>query len=109
MTLGRIILLIAALALLLAACSLIPAHAHDWYTGTKNENNQSCCGKDDCHPLAEGDVDEVTGGYFVKSRQLFVPYARTQASPDKRYHMCIVPWEPRRNDPRCFFAPVPLN
>lgn len=84
------------------------AEAHDWYTGTENENGFTCCGGQDCAPLADGDVDEVQGGYFVKSKSLFVPYSRTQASADKQFHICIVPYRDAiDNAPRCFFAPMP--
>lgn len=86
------------------------AHAHDWYTGLRNEKNQGCCGGLDCGPIAESAVTPVPGGYQVDTDDFkgipihtFIPNAR--AKPAKEggdYHLCY--WG---GEVKCFFFPAP--
>lgn len=86
------------------------AFAHDWYTGLHNEYGHSCCGGNDCAPLVDGDVEERPGGYWIRSRQVFVPQSRAQSArvDDGHYHACF--WGgPYAGEapgvPKCFFYP----
>lgn len=98
----------------IAICLLLlplQANAHNWYSGVQNELKQSCCGGQDCAPLADGDVEEVPGGYYIWSKMVFVPQSRAQDSreEDGMYHACFwgtIPNEGERiNTPKCFFVP----
>lgn len=89
-------------------------HAHEWYTGQHNEKGWACCGGKDCAPLADGDVTPMKGGYYIHSRQIFVPNSRAQASPvdDGKFHACFYGsngnpiWDNEPSDlPKCFFFP----
>lgn len=96
------------LALLLAAS---PAAAHSWYDGIQNELGQSCCGGSDCVALADDDVEELPGGYYIWSKMVFVPSSRAQDSrhEDGHYHACFWGSTPNpgeaTNLPKCFFRP----
>ena len=80
----------AATAAMLSVGSLTagPAFAHEPYTSFMTPFGRPCCGDDDCAPLALGDVRVVRGGYFIGSRQEFVPDTDAQPGPDDRYHIC---------------------
>ena len=71
--------------------SLLPNHVH-------------CCGGTDCHPLADGDVTPVKGGYQVHSLGWFIPNDQAQPGPDQHYHMCETC---DKSAPRCFLIPSP--
>lgn len=81
---------------------ILPASAHSWYTGLKNEAGEICCSGRDCVELADGDVTEVAGGYAIQSLQATVPYARMRPSPDGKWHACF--WG---GEIKCFFGPLP--
>src|SRR4051812_3462427 len=70
-----------------------PASGHDIYEGLTNPQGERCCGGKECAPLADDDVEEVTGGFLIRSIGIVVPYAATQPSPDRRFHACIW-WTP---------------
>ena len=59
----------------------------------------SCCGGDDCAPLPDEDVEEVTGGYNVR-KWGFVPFAETQPGLDRHFHLCEF-----QGARRCFLIP----
>ena len=71
-----------------AWATMQPAAAHEPYTSFMTPFGRPCCGEDDCHPLAKGDVSVVRGGYFIGSRREFVPETDAQPGPDDRYHLC---------------------
>jgi len=41
------------------------AAAHEWYTGRTNAAGLDCCGGVHCHPVPDGAVTELLGGYRV--------------------------------------------
>lgn len=95
----------------LGLLAIAGAEAHSWYTGLQNEKGWSCCGGSDCAPLADGDVKEVPGGYYIWSKMVFVPASRAKPAreEDGHYHACFYgdptsDGEPH-NMPRCFFYP----
>ena len=65
-----------------------PVLSHEPYTAFMTPFGQPCCGGKDCAPLAEGDVSVVRGGFYIGSRQEFVPKIDAQPGPDTRYHIC---------------------
>ena len=88
-----------------AALAASPAGAHDWYEDVTNAHGERCCGGKECAPLQEGDVEEVRGGFLIRSIGIIVPYAATQPSPDRRYHACV--WWTPKQEVKCFFVPTP--
>jgi hypothetical protein len=102
------------------------AHAHgtEQWIADKNLHDpvskMFCCGPHDCMVLADGEVQEVTGGYqinatlwpyakFAVKLSEFIPYSHAMPfSPDGRYHICV--GEEYDSDPpvykaRCFIVP----
>lgn len=59
-----------------------------------------CCGGNDCAPLPDSSVREVTGGFEVMGWG-FVPERETQLSFDNHFHLCQYPLGTRR----CFLRP----
>lgn len=92
----------ALVLVLMLIAGMVPASSHEWYRGLENAAGQICCNERDCGPLADDDVEEVTGGYLIKSLGLTVPYGALQPSPDGRWHVCV--WGGKA---RCFFGPLP--
>jgi len=89
-----------AVAILLAA---MPVAAHDWYTGMSNWLGQNCCGRKDCHPLADNEIRLNEAGeleIFVRGTwwRAFDERWFMGQSPDSLPHACIA-----KNDsvPRC--------
>jgi hypothetical protein len=100
----------AALLVAMFLLAITGAEAHDWYTGTHNEKGWSCCGGQDCAPLTDGDVSAVNGGFFIASKQMYVPASRAQPSmsPDGHYHACFLSSGRDSGSqplPQCFFYP----
>lgn len=115
------VLLAAAWVYLL---TLIPAHAHDWYSSAKDPiYSSSCCGGHDCAPINAEWVREVPEGYRVTMTteqaqtinpsaaapvDAVVPWSRVQSPPkaDHLFYACI--YDRDRTLPRrgviCFFA-----
>lgn len=62
-----------------------------------------CCNASDCQQLAEGDVVERDGGWWIISRQVHIPYSfpEKRASGDQHFHYCEYP----RGVSRCFYIP----
>ena len=94
------------LSLLGIAVLVGPAMGHgeaDWIR--TNPATSYCCGPTDCAPLADGQVVEERGGWFV------VPYTQhfkrsdpnVFPSTDNRYWACRYPGQ----GIRCFFYPSP--
>ena len=75
-------------ALLLIVAALLPEQVlgHDWYTKT-------CCGGEDCHPIAscseitQQGVDTVWEGYHFS-------YGQVQPSQDDKCHVCLHKYNP---------------
>ena len=87
-TLGIRRLRAAIACLALAAAPELPATAHQPYDTYMTPFRTPCCGEDDCAPLADGDVSRVRGGFYISSRQEFVPQVDAQGGPDDRFHIC---------------------
>jgi hypothetical protein len=62
-----------------------------------------CCNTVDCRQLADDDVTERGGGWYVKSMDVVVPYDHPQRriSGDEHYHLCELP----KGTVRCFYVP----
>lgn len=91
----------------------VPAKAHDWYTGLRNETGAPCCGGSDCADISDEYVRAVPGGYEVHlptghrfawpAIDAFVSDARAKpAREGGTYHLCW--WG---GEVRCFFFPAP--
>jgi hypothetical protein len=102
-----------ALALVILIVLNAPAFSHSWYDGLHNEKGYTCCGGNDCAPLADGDVVERSDGYWINSKAVLVPLNRAKPAleEDGHYHACFwgdpskdTPPEPA-NMPKCFFYP----
>lgn len=102
MTEGRFVMLRAVLVALTLVASAHQSFGHDWYTGLHNEKGETCCGGQDCAPLADNDVAVVPGGYLIKHLMVTVPTARARPSEsmDGHYHSCV--WG---GEVKCFFFP----
>lgn len=92
-------LIVFALALILAGIGF--AHAHKAPAGW--EYDQWCCNHLDCRQLADDDVNEVNGGWYIKSIDVLVPYKHPQikVSGDAHFHLCELP----KGTVRCFYVP----
>lgn len=102
-------------------CLFGPAKAHDWYTGTQNQQRTSCCGGYDCGPVALDEVTETATefiftpnharNYLIVGKQYHFAKA-THAQPTKKwdpsdptdtgYHACVSAGQ----TPLCFFYPT---
>jgi len=102
---GRLTRLAFAAALAAGTAAGSSALAHDWYDERTTAEGERCCGGEECAPLADGDVVEVTGGYLIRSLGVTVPFADVQPSPDGRFHACVW-WIPEQTV-MCFFGPPP--
>lgn len=91
---------IGVMCLLLALCGR-QAGAHNAPSGWQYD--QWCCNASDCQQLAEGDVVERDGGWWIISRQVHIPYSfpEKRASGDQHFHYCEYP----RGVSRCFYIP----
>ena len=90
-------------AILLCLSTMARAHGPaEWiqHGDYRNAAGELYCGEHDCIELAEGDVQVVPHGFFIKSLNEFVPYEEAQPSPGG-YRRCA--WGGSR---KCFFAPV---
>lgn len=85
---------------LIAMVLLSPAHPHDTPAGWAY--NQWCCNDRDCRQLADGDVVERDGGWYIKSMDVHVPYNHPQIhiSMDSHFHVCELP----KGTVRCFYV-----
>ncbi len=92
------------------------AHAHGWYSDTSDPlTGFSCCGGFECAPIPAADIRPARGGYTYLPTGEFIPYLRTQHSPDWQYHRCVYRSDFinldqgsfRKGQTRCFFAPQP--
>lgn len=106
-------------ALFLVACIsamwITFAHAHDWYTTTKDPvTGLGCCGVEDCAPIRTEDVEKVDGGYLYKPTGETIPMNRVQPSRDLGFHRCeyLYSFDEMelgmsfaQGTTRCFFAP----
>ena len=91
-----------------AALAASSAGAHDWYEDVTNAHGERCCGGKERaadRRLDTDDVEEVRGGFLIRSIGIVVPYAATQPSPDRRYHACV--WWTPKQEVKCFFVPTP--
>ena len=81
--------LIAAIAVLCVALWWMagPIFAHESPAGW--EYDAACCSNKDCAPIEDVEVEEVAGGFFLKARQEFVPFAETKQGKDDHYHLCV--------------------
>ncbi len=64
------------------------ASAHDPYTEFMTPFGVPCCNGEDCMPLQKGDVEIRSDGYYIRSRQEFVPLSDAQVGPDDGFHIC---------------------
>ncbi len=109
------------LALLL--CLAKAAHAHDWYTGTRNPvNGQGCCGGKDCHPLMTDELNRLTedkDNYIIDGTWKFPKKEAMPAKGSRDHNQAIhkpVPKDGRFESgysyciwggkARCFFFPT---
>lgn len=93
--------LIWVILFLLALGWLGKSWAHQAPSGW--EYDPWCCNHQDCRQLPEGDVNEVKGGWYVKSLDVFIPYTHPQlrVSGDEHFHLCELP----KGTVRCFYVP----
>jgi hypothetical protein len=52
-------------ALAIACFAATPAHAHDWFTGLKNNDGGSCCDGEDCRKNVRAWPDENGIWHFI--------------------------------------------
>jgi len=100
------------------------AAAHEWYTGRTNAAGVDCCGGMHCHPVPDGAVTELLGGYrvvttlrdpdlgYTYSIDHVYRYAERMSSPDGHWHICVVPggdwiYGKPTLEFRCLFGPIP--
>lgn len=125
----KTLIVIICLALAALLMWMAQAHAHDWYTSTRDpESRASCCGGHDCAavPLDADWIQPVADGFHVvmtleQSRQInpysqapvdtVVPWSRVQVPPPGAetvpalYHLCIAPSQRLiRGGVYCLFA-----
>lgn len=79
---------IIALALLAA----VPAQAHDWYTGLKNQKGQDCCAGIHCQPVGACVLPDHREGLMIGDLCMPIPDEALvkESSPDGNSHACIV-------------------
>lgn len=94
-----VVAVVAVLVLLGIGIGLARAHT----TASGWEYDQWCCNHLDCRQLADNDVDEVNGGWYVKSIDVLVPYKHPEirVSGDAHFHVCELP----KGTVRCFYVP----
>lgn len=93
------------LALSLALCPAI-AEAHDWFTGKKTANGQSCCNGLDCTEIEDKDWWQKDGAIFVRWSNGVIyamPAGEAQPSESKEGKAAACVYNGRL---RCFFLPV---
>ena len=85
------------------AIPLLLVPAHSFY-------DPSCCGGQDCAPVADGAVTEDPDGYHFED--MTIPYSDPliKVSPDDQFHICRPVW-PHSQSPalhwpvRCLYTP----
>ncbi|MGQ7793991.1 hypothetical protein ACUN0C_16405 [Faunimonas sp. B44] len=75
-----------------------PIAAHDWYP-------KSCCGGEDCEPVAKETIALTSGGWLVKNTGEVIPFSTAKASPDGQYHRCRMRVSQPNSSTRCLFVP----
>ena len=98
---SRSAIFIRAFMVLASTAMIVPAEAHDWYSGIRNPTTGvGCCGGHDCTPIDVGRVIETRDEFIVDGKWHF---DKDEAMPaqDGQFHACI--WGGK---PRCFFYPM---
>ena len=100
----RVPVAVAAGAILLLACPIPSARAHDAPTGWKYP--LSCCSGFDCREVPASAVEEGPSGYVIKTTGEIIPMSdrKVRMSPDGVFHWCSVAG---KNDGKtiCLFVP----
>ncbi len=97
----------SVLALGLTIAAVLPAVAHDWYTGLVSPNGTKCCDERDCHPVPYR-LNAKTGREEIEANGRWWPIEHDKvlalATPDGGAHAC---WESPRGKPRfrCIILP----
>jgi hypothetical protein len=92
----RYALLLLWLAGLALALSCLGAAAHDslhrtdWIGehGYANKNGSLCCGKNDCEPMSQEDVEPRSDGVWLPRYKELVPYSEATPSEDEFSYRC---------------------
>lgn len=108
-----------SLFLLMMVLLPLNAFAHDsWISrgALRNPAGEWCCGEGDCGVKVGGNITAVVGGFEVDADfqistnpptvdhvKEFIPYSKSQPSPDGAFWRCKKP----DGSMRCFFAPPP--
>ena len=85
------------------------SQAHDWYTGSRNPvTGSSCCGRNDCVPIPDGDV-RYEGGviwfrYPYDGEWYSIPMDQTLPSRDMHSHGCVWGRGTEGGPKVCFFS-----
>jgi|RhiMetStandDraft_4_1073278.scaffolds.fasta_scaffold52337_3 hypothetical protein len=87
-------------------------HESDWVNEANLKDPLSgvhCCGKDDCHPVPAGGIEERGNGYLDKETGDLVPKERViWKSPDGRWWHCLWQWDQPKQT-RCLIGPPPSS
>lgn len=91
---------------------ILGAHAHEPYSQLQTKNGDDCCGEDDCAPLVDSAVRELSNGFRIDYEgphagysnlkiHTFIEKKDAMLSPfdDGKYHLCFYAGV------RCFFFP----
>lgn len=71
---------------------LVPAMAHDWYTGLQSPiTNGSCCSDKDCHPTRAWTDEDGHWWVIDQGKEIRVPDNAIlhMTAPDGNSHVCI--------------------
>ena len=67
--------------------TLCVASAHEAPSGWFYD--AACCSNKDCAPIDDAEVEESDAGFFLKTRQEFVPREKTKQGRDENFHLCV--------------------
>lgn len=95
----RFVWLLSLLAAILYVTGWSSALAHEAPSGWTY--SPWCCNRQDCRQLADDDVQERRGGWYIKSMDVFVghDHPKLEVSGDEHYHVCELP----KGTVRCFY------
>lgn len=71
--------------------------AHEWYPAR-------CCSDRDCAPIDDSEVQLTSSGWRILQTGETISFDDAEASPDGRFHRCMIGGDPERNT-ICLFVP----
>jgi hypothetical protein len=89
---------------------LASASAHDHWIADgkfKGPDGQSCCGKDDCEPIAGNMVSITPAGFYLKQTGETIAHSEAKDSQDGKFWRCRYLTGVNEGKTRCFFKVEP--